>query len=67
MRFSFVFGVTLRHLVTNSSSSSPAINTAAYYQRCVITCETVAVVHQRPVDNTLPALPVAALAAGTIV
>ena len=42
-----VFGVTLRLLVINISSSSPAINTAAYYQRCVITCETVAVVHRR--------------------
>ena len=48
MRCSVVFGVTLRLLVINISSSSPAINTAAYYQRCVITCETVAVVHQRP-------------------
>jgi len=27
--------VTLRHLIINISSSSPAINTAAYYQRCV--------------------------------
>ena len=45
---SFVFGVTLRLLVINISSSS-VINTAAqaYYQRCVITCETVAVVHRR--------------------
>ena len=42
MRCSVVFGVTLRLLVINISSS-PAINTAAYYQRCVITCETVAV------------------------
>jgi len=33
---SVVFGVTLRHLVINILSSSPAINTAAYYQRCVI-------------------------------
>jgi len=47
MRCSVVFGVTLRLLVINISSS-PAINTAAYYQRCVTTCETVAVVHQRP-------------------
>ena len=48
MRCSIVFGVRLRLLVINISSSSPAINTAAYYQRCVITCETVAVVHRRP-------------------
>ena len=48
MRCSVVFGVTLRLLVINISLSSPAINTAAYYQRCVITCETVAVVHRRP-------------------
>jgi len=44
---SVVFGVTLRLLVINISSSSPAINTAAYYQWCVITCEMVAVVYQR--------------------
>ena len=44
---SVVFGVTLRLLVINISSSSPAINTAAYYQWCVITCGTVAVVHRR--------------------
>jgi len=48
MRCFVVFGVTLRLLVINISLSSPAINTAAYYQRCVITCETVAVVHRRP-------------------
>ena len=48
MRCSVVFDVTLKMLVINISSSSPAINTAAYYQRCVITCETVAVVHRRP-------------------
>ena len=35
MRYSVVFGVTLRLLVINISSSSPAINTATYYQRCV--------------------------------
>jgi len=53
MRCSVVFGVTLRHRVINISSSSPAINTAAYYQRCVITYKTVAVVHRGdPVDNT---------------
>jgi len=46
MRCSVVFGVTLRLLVINISSSSPAINTAAYYQRCVTTCETVAVVQR---------------------
>jgi len=55
MRCSDVFGVTSRLLVINISPSFPAINTAAYYQRCVITCETV----RRwpwstgdPVDNT---------------
>ena len=47
MRCSVVFGVTLRLLVINISSYSPAINTAAYYQRCVTTCETVAVVRRR--------------------
>jgi len=57
MRCSVVFGVTLRLLVINISSSSPAINTAAYYQRCVIYCETVAI-HRRP---RLQHLPVAAL------
>ena len=35
MRCSVVFGVTLRLLV-KYLFSSPAINTAAYYQRCVI-------------------------------
>ena len=48
MRCSVVFGVMLRLLVINVSSSSAAINTAAYYQRCVTTCEMVAVVHLRP-------------------
>ena len=48
MRCSVVFGATLR-LVINISSSCPAINTDTYYQhRCIITCETVAVVHRRP-------------------
>jgi len=47
MRCSVVFGVTLRLLVINISSSSVAINVAAY-QRCVTTCETVAVVHRWP-------------------
>ena len=42
---------------TVKKSSSAAINTAAYYQRCVITCETVAV-HRRP---RLQHLPIAAL------
>jgi len=32
------------------------------YQRCVLTCESVAVVHRRPFDNTCH---VAALKAGT--
>ena len=58
MRCSVVFGVTLRLLVINISSSYPAVNTAAYYQRCVITCETVAVLHRRP---RLQHLPVAVL------
>ena len=40
--------ITLRFLVINISSFSPALTTAAYYQRCVITCETVPVVHRRP-------------------
>ena len=35
MRYSVVLGVTLRLLVINISSSSPVINTAAHYQRCV--------------------------------
>ena len=48
MRFSVVFGVTLRLLVINISSSSPAINTAAYYQRCVVTCDMLAVLYRRP-------------------
>jgi len=47
MRCSVVFGVRLRLLVINISSSFPAINTAAHYQRCDITCETVAVVLRR--------------------
>ena len=58
MRFSVVFGVTLRLLVINISSSSPTINTAAYYQRCVINCDTLAVLHRRP---RLQHQPVAAL------
>ena len=48
MRCSVAFGVTLRLLVINISSSSPAINTATYHQRCVITCDMLAVVHRRP-------------------
>ena len=58
MRCSVVFGVTSRVLVINISSFSPAINTAACYQRCVITCKTLAVVHRRP---RLQHLTVAAL------
>jgi len=58
MRWSVIFGIMLRLLVINISSSSPAVNTAAYYQRCVITCRTVAVVHRRP---RLQHLPVAVL------
>jgi len=57
MLFSVVFGVTLRLLVINILSSSPTINTAAYYQRCVITCDTLAVLHWRP---RLQHMPVAA-------
>jgi len=53
MRCSVVFGVTLRFLVINISSS-PAINTAAYYQGCVITCDTLAVLHRRPRWQNLP-------------
>jgi len=58
MHFSVVFGVTLRLLVINVSTSSPSITTAAYYQRCVITADTLAVLHRRP---RLQHLPVAAL------
>jgi len=58
MRCSVVFGITLRLLDINISSSPPAINTAAYYRRCVITSEMVAVVHRR---LCLQHLPVAAL------
>ena len=47
MRCSVVYGVTSRLLVINILSSSPTINTATYYQRCVINCEMVAVVHRR--------------------
>ena len=54
MRCSVVFGVTLRFLVINISSSSPAINTAAYYQRCVIPSDTLAVLHRRPRWQHLP-------------
>ena len=57
MRCSVVFGVTLRLLVINISSSSPAINTVAYYQRCVITCEMVAIHRRLRIQH----LPVAAL------
>ena len=58
MRCSVFCGVTLRLLVINISSSSPAVTTAAYYQRCVITCEKVVVLHRRP---RLQHLSVAAL------
>ena len=44
MRCSVAFGVMLRLLVINISSSSSAINSATYYQGCVITCEMVALV-----------------------
>jgi len=57
MRCSVVFGVTLRLLIINISSSYPAINTAAYYQRCVITCEMVAIHRRLRIQH----LPVAAL------
>jgi len=61
MRCSVVFGVTLRFLVINISSSS-AINTAAYYQQSVTTCATMTVVHRRPCWQHLA---VAALTAGS--
>jgi len=57
MRCSVVFGVTLRLLVINISSSFPTINTAAYYQRCVTTCETVTVVYPRQCLQTWPIEP----------
>jgi len=59
MRCSVVFGVTLWLLVINISSSSFAINTAAYYQLCV-TGRWPSSTGDR-VDNTWP---VAALTAG---
>jgi len=59
MRCSVVFGVTLWLLVISISSSSFAINTAAYYQRCV-TGRWPSSTGDR-VDNTWP---VAALTAG---
>ena len=49
MHCSVVFGVTLKLLVINISSSFPAINTAAYYQRCVTSCEMVTMVDR--IDN----------------
>ena len=58
MRCSVVFEATLRLFVINISSSSPAINTAAYYQRCVVTCDTLVVLQRR---SRLQHLPVAAL------
>ena len=50
MRYSVVFGVTLRLLVINISSSSLAINNAAYYQRCVTTSGTLAAGRWSTVD-----------------
>jgi len=50
---SVVFGVTLRLLVIKNFFVSPAINTAAYYQRCVTTCG-LTVTRWRRVDNTWP-------------
>jgi len=47
MRCSVVCGVMLRLLVINISSPSLAINTAAYYQRCVTTSGTLAMLHQQ--------------------
>ena len=58
MRCSVVFGVTLRLLVINISSSSPATNTAAYYQRCVITCETCDCESMARTGNVWRSLPV---------
>jgi len=64
MRYSVVFGVTLKLLVINISSSSPAINTADFYQRYV----SQLAAGRRPwstgyrVDNIWP---VAALIAGS--
>ena len=54
MHCSVVCGVTLMFFVINISSSSLAINTAAYYQRCVITCNTLALLHRRPRWQHLP-------------
>jgi len=62
MRCSVVFGVTLRLLVINISSFSLAVNTAAYYQRYITTCGTVAVVHRR---RCWQHLPIAGLTAGS--
>jgi len=62
MRCSVVFGVTLRILVINISSSSLAINTVAYYQRCVTTSGTRPCSTGDSVDKTWL---VAAPAAGT--
>ena len=54
MRCSVAFGITLRLLVINILSPSPANNTTTYYQWCVITCGTFAVVHRRPCLQHLP-------------
>jgi len=55
MRCSVVFGVTLRHLVVNIPLSSQAINTATYYQQCVIICKTVRGRHPPATVLTTPA------------
>ena len=62
MRCSVVFGVTLRLLVINISSSSSAINTTAYYQRYVTTCRRYS---RGPGDRVYNVWPVAALTASS--
>jgi len=63
MHCSVVFGVTLRLLVINISSSSLAKHRRLYYHRCVITSGTLAMLRTGDyVDNTWL---VAALTAGT--
>ena len=66
MRGSVVFGVTLKLLVINISSSFPAINTAACYQRCVTTCGAVAVVHRRQCWQRLPVVACYVVSANTL-
>ena len=61
MRCSVVFGVTLRLLVIKFVVFSRNQHRRLLYQRCVITCESTAVVTGDPVDNTWH---VAALTAG---